>query len=103
MLSSACLVASWNRPLMVIFAQAPYGKPLPYMLCGDPESGTDHGHSLKKVSACLIWHRVDIQGSCHKDVYTIFDLFLEVISLYSQLMNMYVQKIQMLKVLILFL
>ena len=27
------------------------------MMCGDPESGTDH--SLKEVSACLIWHRVD--------------------------------------------
>ena len=28
-----------------------------YMVCGDLESGTDH--SLKEVSACLIWHRVD--------------------------------------------
>ena len=28
-----------------------------YMVCGDPELGTDH--SLKKVSACLFWHKVD--------------------------------------------
>ena len=27
------------------------------MVCADPESGTDH--SLKEVSACLIWHKVN--------------------------------------------
>ena len=27
--------------------------PLPYMVCGDPELGTDH--FLKEVSAYLIW------------------------------------------------
>ena len=33
-----------------------------YIVCGDPESGTDQ--SLKEVSACLIWHRVNTaQGS----------------------------------------
>ena len=64
---------------MVISPQAPHGKPLPYMMCRDPESGTDH--SLKEISVCLIWHRVDtalgIQGSCHKDVYAIFDLLFK--------------------------
>ena len=36
--------------------QAAHTDPLPYKVCGDPESGTDH--FLNKVSACLIWHRV---------------------------------------------
>ena len=30
--------------------QAPHGEPFPFLVCGDPESGTDH--SLKEVSAC---------------------------------------------------
>ena len=40
---------------------------LPYMVCSDPESGTDH--SLKEVSAYIIWYRVHtwgLQGKCHK-------------------------------------
>ena len=58
--------------------QAPHGEPLPYMVCAGPESGTDH--SLKKVSACRIWHKVDTAlghlGSCHKDVCATFVLLL---------------------------
>ena len=40
--------------------------PLPYMVCGDPDSGTDH--SLKEVNAYIIWYRVHtwgLQGKCH--------------------------------------
>ena len=35
---------------------SPHRHPLPYMVCTDPESGR-----VKKVSACLIWHRVDTE------------------------------------------
>ena len=37
------------------------------MVCGDPESGTDH--SLKEVNAYIILYRVHnwgLQGKCHK-------------------------------------
>ena len=50
-------------------------QPLPYRACSDPESGTDH--SLKEVSAYIIWYSVhtwDLQGSCHKDVCAVFDI-----------------------------
>ena len=62
----------------------PHGEPLPYMVCSDPESRTDH--SLKKVSACLTkyfgkgWTQDwATQGSCHMDVCAICYPLLEVI------------------------
>ena len=40
--------------------------PLPHMVCADPESGTDH--SLKEVSAYIIWYRVHTWGLQGKQV-----------------------------------
>ena len=43
--------------VVVILQQAAHIVPHPYMVCGDPESGTDH--SMKDATACcLIWDRV---------------------------------------------
>ena len=58
----------------------PGSTPLPYMVCGDPESGTDH--SLKQVSAYIIWYRVHtwgLQGKCHKLFSVLFCVHLQII------------------------
>ena len=54
--------------------------PLPYMVCSDPEIGTDH--SLKEVSAYIIWNRVHtwgLQGKCHESFSEHFCLYLQII------------------------
>ena len=44
-------------------------------------------HALFSIGRTQHW---DIQGSGHKDVSAIFDLLLEVVFSYSQLINIYV-------------
>ena len=61
------LICSMRLCVMVIPLYRQHPPPPPYMVCGDPESGTDQ--SLKEVSAYIIWYRVHtwgLQGKCHK-------------------------------------
>ena len=54
--------------------------PLPYMVCDDPESGTDH--SLQEVSAYSIWYRVHtwaLQGKCHKILSVLFCVYFQIV------------------------
>ena len=49
------------------------------MVCGDPASGTDH--SLKEVSAYIIWYRVHtwgLQGKCHRLFSVLFCIYLQI-------------------------
>ena len=51
-----------------------------YMVCGDPESGTDH--SLKEVSAYIIWYRMHtwgLQGKYHKLFSVLFCIYFQTI------------------------
>ena len=62
--------------------------PLPYMVCGDPESGTDY--SLLEVSAYIIWYRIHtlgLQGKCHKLFSVLFYVHLQIICLHVSLKN----------------
>ena len=58
-------VCNGHPPILVTGGSvgAGYGlsTPLPYMVYGDPESGTDY--SLKEVNAYIIWYRVHTWGS----------------------------------------
>ena len=64
--------------MCVMFIPYTGSTPLPYiMVCGDPESGTDH--SLKEVSGYSIWYRVHTWGrlgKCHNSFFcTLLCLF----------------------------
>ena len=58
------------------------------MVCGDPESGTDH--SLKEVSAYIVWYRMHtwvLQGKHHKLCSVLFCVYLHMIYMFTSLKN----------------
>ena len=57
---------------------------LPYMVCADPESGTDHSsRSVHALYGIGLTHHWGIQGSCHKYVSAIFYPHLCMVLLFS--------------------
>ena len=85
------LIGSLCLCVMVIPLKATGSTPLSYIVGGDPESGIDH--SLKEVSAYIIWYRVhtlDLQGKCHR-LFSVL-LFTNNIHVYLQIIYMYIYK-----------
>ena len=68
-------------------------KPLPYMFCGYPVSGTDH--SLKEVSANCIWYKLvhtwGFQVICHKLLPVLFLIYLQLIYRYRAMAFLSIQ------------